>query len=73
MDQQRRVEKKNKIKTLGTERLENIKNLYINKIISYCPIKHVSTVVPLTSFAQHVMVKEIQNKWTDYTKNDTLI
>ena len=30
MGQQRRVEKENKF-TLGTERCENIKNLYINK------------------------------------------
>ena len=33
MGRQRRVEKKKKIKTLGTERCENIKILYTNKII----------------------------------------
>ena len=33
MDQERRIEKKNKIKTLDTERCVNIDNLYINKII----------------------------------------
>ena len=33
MDSEERMEKKNKIKTLGTERCENIDTLYINKRI----------------------------------------
>jgi hypothetical protein len=39
MNCQGRVEKKNKIKTLGTERCENIDTLYINKIVIII-IKH---------------------------------
>ena len=35
MGRKRRMEKKNKIKTLGTERRENIKTLYINKSYYY--------------------------------------
>ena len=31
MGQQRKMEKKNKIKTSGTERCENIDSLYMNK------------------------------------------
>ena len=33
--QQRRMEKKNKIKTLGTEKYEHIDTLYINKIRNF--------------------------------------
>ena len=33
MDRQRRVEKENRIKTLGTERCEKIKTLYINELL----------------------------------------
>jgi hypothetical protein len=34
MGQQRRMEKKNNIKTLGTERCANIKTLYIKKMVN---------------------------------------
>jgi hypothetical protein len=42
MDRQRRVEKENKIKTLGTERCVNIKTLHINKNIIIIITSHLS-------------------------------